>query len=108
MHNASNIILVWSATDFHIAWLYYPKLSKLVRVANCWAVAIKMLLGVEEVLNILRTEEAESFLPFRPKGREVFVFKWKVGQQHDWRANEDQWVKQGTVNLPRNNPMLKK
>ena len=67
-----------------------------------------MSLSVNQVLEILRTQEPVSELPFRPKGGEIICFKADGVKSQDWRSDGHRWINQGTVGLPRSNPKVKK
>ena len=67
-----------------------------------------MSLSVNQVLEILRTQEPVSELPFRPKGGEIICFKADGVKSQDWRSDGHRWINQGTVGLPQSNQKVKK
>ena len=66
------------------------------------------MFSTEQIINLLRTEQPVTSIPFRPKGGETWVYQGEGSKSQDWRADGHRWVNQGTVGLPRKNPRLKK
>ena len=69
---------------------------------------ILTLREIKEMLETIRFERISTVPPVRPKGGDVYVYRFQTGKAEDWRADSYTWLNLGSSKTPTKNPTIRK